>query len=56
MAEQYKIALSRKDWTLEDWKRVVFSDEVSILVREHQGSNKISHKPDEQYDPDCIEV
>jgi hypothetical protein len=56
MAERYEIALSRKDWTLDDWKRVVFSDEASILVGEHWGPNKISRKPDERYNPDCIEV
>jgi len=56
MAERYEIALSRKDWTLDDWRRVVFSDEASILVREHRGPNKISRKPDERYNPDCIEV
>ena len=55
-AERYEIALSRKDWTLDDWKRIVFSDEASILVGEHRGPNKISRKPNERYNPDCIEV
>lgn len=55
-AERYEIALSKKDQTLDDQKRIVFSDEASILVGEHRGHNKISRKLDEQYNPDCIEV
>jgi hypothetical protein len=55
-AERYKIVLSRKDWTLDNWKRIVFSDKASILVGEHRGPNKISQKPDKRYHPDCIEV
>jgi hypothetical protein len=54
--ERYEIALSRKDWTLEDWKRISFSDEASILVGEHRGHNKLLRKPEEKYDDDCIEV
>ena len=46
-AERYEIALSRKDWTLDDWKRIVFLDEASILVGEHCGPNKISRKLNE---------
>jgi DDE superfamily endonuclease len=56
MAQRYEIALSRKDWTLADWKRVIFSDEAAILVGEHRGPNKLSRKPWERYDEDCIEV
>jgi hypothetical protein len=55
-AIRYEIALSRKDWTMDDWRRVSFSDEASILVGEHRGPHKISRKVDERYDPDCIEV
>jgi len=55
-AIRYEIALSRKDWTLEDWKRVVWTDEASILVREHRGKHLISRTPDNKYEEDCIEV
>jgi hypothetical protein len=53
---RYEIALSRKDWKLDDWKRITFSDEAAILIREYHGRHKISRKPDERYNPDCIEV
>jgi hypothetical protein len=55
-AERYEIALLRKDWTLNDWKRVVFSDEASILVGEHRGQHLISRVPEDRNHPDCIEV
>jgi hypothetical protein len=41
-AQQYKIALSQKDWTLEDWRKVIFSDEASIIVSAKHGQQKIS--------------
>jgi hypothetical protein len=55
-AIRYKIVLLQKDWILEDWKRVLFSDKASILVGEYRGRYKISRKPEEKYNPDCIEV
>jgi hypothetical protein len=31
-AQRYEIALSRKDWTLDDWLLIIFSDEASVIV------------------------
>jgi hypothetical protein len=36
-AQRYELALSRKDWGLREWGRVVFSDEAAILAGEHRG-------------------
>jgi hypothetical protein len=55
-AIRYEIALGREHWTLEQWRRVSFSDEAAILVGEHRGRYHISRKVDERYDRDCIEV
>jgi hypothetical protein len=54
--KRYKIALSRKNWTLKNWKRIVFSDETSILIGEYRNPNKISRKSDERYNSDYIEI
>jgi hypothetical protein len=54
-AQQYEIALSRKDWTLADWKCIIWSDEASILVGEHRGKQLLSCTNDEQFHKDCIE-
>lgn len=55
-ATRYEVALSRKDWTLDQWARISFSDEAAILVGEHRGPNRLSRKVDEAYRKDCIEV
>ena len=41
-AQQYEIALSRKDWGYAEWPKVVFLDEASILVGEHWGLQNLS--------------
>lgn len=55
-AQRYEIALSRKDWTLNDWKMVVFTDEAAILVGEHRGKHLISRTPEDKYHKDCIKL
>src|SRR5256714_3192031 len=54
-AERYEIALSRKDWTLDDWRLLIFSDEASVIVSAKRGQQKISRYSDERYHSDCIE-
>jgi hypothetical protein len=56
-AQRYEIVLSRKDWGLEEWRRVIFSDEASIIVSEKRGQQKISRMvgQEERYHPDYIE-
>jgi hypothetical protein len=56
-AQRYEIALSRKDWGLEEWRKVIFSDEASIIVSAKRGMQNISRivGDKERYHPDCIE-
>lgn len=54
-AQRYEIALSRKDWTLDDWRLFIFSDEASVIVLAKRGQQNISRLPDERYHKDCIE-
>jgi hypothetical protein len=54
-AERYEIALSRKDWGYEEWSKVIFSDEASILVGEKRGQQKISRTIEERHHKDCID-
>jgi hypothetical protein len=56
-AQRYEVALSRKDWGLEEWRQVIFSDEASIIVSAKRGQQKISRMlgQEERYHPDCIE-
>ena len=54
-AQRYEIALSRKDWGLEEWRRIIFSDEASIIVSAKHGQQNISRFTEERYYKDCIE-
>ena len=38
---RYQWALKFKGWTLEDWKRVCFSDETSIQVGHRRGGDRV---------------
>ena len=55
-AQRYEIAWSRRNWTLEEWKHIIFSDEASIIVSAKRGQQNISRMSDERYHEDCIEV
>ena len=41
-------ALAHKDWTLEDWKRVVWSDETKINLLVSDGRQWVWKKPGEK--------
>jgi len=36
-AQRYEIALSQKDWGIDEWQKVIFSDEASIVVSAKRG-------------------
>jgi hypothetical protein len=54
-AQRYEVALSRKDWGIEEWRKVIFSDEASIIVSVARGTQKLSRFPDERHHNDCID-
>jgi len=54
-AQRYEIALSRKDWGLAEWRKVIFSDEAAIVVSAARGMQRLSRFPDERYHKDCID-
>jgi hypothetical protein len=41
-AQRYKVALSRKDWGLEEWRRVIFQMKPQLSSLQSEG-NKIFH-------------
>ena len=50
-----KFAKEHKDWTAEDWARVLFSDEMAIkLFTERHVRDYVWRKADEEFHPDCI--
>ncbi len=42
-----------QNWTIEDWKNVVWSDESLFLLRHSDGSVRIWRKEHESMDPSC---
>ena len=56
-AQRYEIALSRKDWGIEEWRKIIFLDEASIIVSAKRGQQNISRMvgDEERYHLDCIE-
>ena len=47
--------LAHKDWTLEDWKNVIFADEISVALNQQCGGVRIWCTPSEVHDPTCIQ-
>jgi len=45
-----EFALSHSHWTLEDWKKVVWSDETSVVLGQIRGKRRIWRLPKERYD------
>lgn len=42
-------------WTLDDWSRVMFSDESRFCLYKHDGRNRVYRRPNERYIQGCIE-
>ena len=38
---RYQFALRYKDWELEDWKNVIWTDETSMVLGHHRGGTRI---------------
>jgi hypothetical protein len=57
-AEQRTIRLAwcldHQDWTLEDWKNVIWSDETSVILGLKRGSTRLWRKTSEAVQDDCI--
>lgn len=47
--ERLAWCLERKDWTLEQWKDIIFSDETSVQLGGVRGRRRVWRKPDEAF-------
>jgi hypothetical protein len=52
--ERYKWALDHKDWTPEDWKNVIWTDETSVVLGHRRGGYKVWRRPEEKEIKSCI--
>jgi len=44
-----EFCLAHKDWTLEDWKNVIWSNETSVVLGQRRGSARFWHTPHKAY-------
>ena len=56
MKRRLKFARAHKSWTVEDWYRVIFTDEMSIKVGQERTSRVfVWRKKGEEYHKDCVD-
>ena len=53
-AKRLNFAKQHKDWTIDQWKQVIFSDESSFEVGKNPKKVKVWREPGEGYKPECI--
>ena len=46
--------IAHKDWTLEDWKNVIWTDETSVCLGQKRGWDRVWRKSNEAYDKSVI--
>ena len=46
--------LEHQHWTIEDWKKVIFTDETSIVLGQQRGRRRIWRKPSQLWDEDIV--
>lgn len=51
MKKRYEFCLKYEHWTIEDWKKVIWTDETSVCLGIRRGKIRVWRTPDEQYDP-----
>jgi transposase len=49
-----KWAKDCKEFTEENWERIIWSDESYIYIGDDQGTVWVTRAPDEEYDEDCV--
>ncbi|EDN06634.1 predicted protein [Histoplasma mississippiense (nom. inval.)] len=52
--ERLQWCLDHQDWTLEDWKRVIWSDEASVILLHRRGGYRIWRTSKERFSRSCI--
>jgi hypothetical protein len=53
-AARLAFALEHRDWTLDGWRRVIWTDETSVILGQRWGIEMVWRKPDEVVEKTCI--
>jgi transposase len=51
---RYQFALDHKDWTIDDWKNIIWSDETSFVLGVRRGGLKVWRTTAEAYDKTVV--
>ena len=51
---RYQFALRYKDWTIEDWKRVIWSDETGVVLNSRRGKIRQWRQPHKVCTQTCV--
>jgi len=54
MEARYQFCLRYQDWTLEDWKKVIWTDETSVVLGARRGKRRVWRTSAEVYDKTCV--
>ena len=54
MAARYAFALLVEKWTIEDWKKVIWTDETSVLLGSRRGKVRVWWTAKEKYNPTVV--
>jgi len=52
--DRLKWCTEHQDWTLDDWKRVIWSDETSVVLLHRRGGYRVWRKSEERFLKSCI--
>lgn len=50
-----RYALEHLNWTLDDWSKVMFSDESKFMLYKHDGRQRVYRRSGERFNQECIE-
>jgi Transposase len=53
-AARLDFCLKHQEWSLEEWKRVIWSDETSVILGQRRGNIRLWREPHEAYERTCI--
>ncbi len=53
-AARLAFALEHQNWTLDDWRRVIWTDETSVILGQRRGMKRVWRKPNEAVEKSCI--
>jgi hypothetical protein len=53
-SERLAWCIAHKDWSLDDWKNVIWSDETSVILLHRRGGYRVWRRADERFLRSCI--